>query len=542
MRTNIYVHGVPKGQDIWGCDQDRDYIRNFYGDNSDSTRFVIEVWPAKKCSFYTYLRGKNISDADGRQGSYFGITISFEGEYCTDTASLFRLCEMVFDQMISGQILLNQSGYFQYGCRSFEEKSAELENIRQKLQTVLASEFKNDVEIIDSTFSQVAGKAERLNIDDVDSPWFFTMLKKRLKIHVSPDYATQEDVIAALRAQSEPEKAKNRQLRDANDELTARLNDASQKNQSYAADLSKLREGNQKLENVQKQLSSDNERLKAELSRLREENRKQESLQKQLSFDNERLKTQLKRGKNSIERNGAQIRQPLEDLAVLPKRVFPEDKEGGRHSVGQKVWKMAHDILHVLTFIFVVCIFFSSNWHVPFQGHQPKVSVADIVMASQDSASFQNDTSTHTSLTEAPPSPKIVINGIKEGDSLMAGSSYTVSIENVPEVAQLEWKLAGATPESKRNGRTIKITVKNRNTCHISCVVGPKVEVSFPVKAQKGRTPGTKDDGGSNKGQSPEKHSSDSIETGNTTGQNSDLTNTSTADSSAVGMCKSINR
>ena len=61
MKANFYIHGVPKGQEIWGSEQDRNYIKSFYSATcNEKVRFVVEIIPAKKKTYYTYIREKNV--------------------------------------------------------------------------------------------------------------------------------------------------------------------------------------------------------------------------------------------------------------------------------------------------------------------------------------------------------------------------------------------------------------------------------------------------------------------------------------------------
>ena len=438
MKSNIYIHGVPNGQDIWGCEQDRDYIKSFYGDNTDTSRFVVEVIPAKRRSFYTYLRGKNLSASDSRQGSYFGITISLDGIHCTNTNNLFQLCDMIFNRMIAGNILLNRNGTFCYACRNFEQKNKELEGIQSALQKGLAKfEDFHYLEPIDNTFKRTSEKIPKFNTVDVDSPWFFAVLKKTLRVHISPNYASQEDIIAALHAQINPEKIRNKKLVEANADLTRQLDDATRQNSSYAAELSKLRDENQKLN----QLSAEFEKLKGELNNYRT--------------------------KSSIENIVEQIRQPLATLCELFRELFPTTGEGvsGHTRKATKCTNLLRDILHVLTFVVVVGMAIFGYFQFRDYKTQKANEAAEIAIA------------------KAKPSPQIVIEGINVGDSLLVGETYKVEIKDAPNGANLKWKLDGATTDDNRLFSAIKIAVGETNYCYITCCIGSEeCRISLPVK------------------------------------------------------------
>ena len=133
MKTNFYIHGVLKGQEIWGSEQDRDYIKSIYSapnNRNEQVRFVVEIIPTKKKTYYTYIREKTVFGAENREGSYFGMTVSFDGVYCTDNESLFTLFDTIFNKRIIGTLLQNQNGNFRFAVASFEGKNKELESIQ----------------------------------------------------------------------------------------------------------------------------------------------------------------------------------------------------------------------------------------------------------------------------------------------------------------------------------------------------------------------------------------------------------------------------
>lgn len=79
----LYVHGVPIGHEICPEDMEEDYLKEFYSHDKDikvSSYMQIDVLDDK--SFYTYLHKKNVSSQIGRPGSYLGITICFNKQYC----------------------------------------------------------------------------------------------------------------------------------------------------------------------------------------------------------------------------------------------------------------------------------------------------------------------------------------------------------------------------------------------------------------------------------------------------------------------------
>ncbi len=198
MNANFYVHGVPKGQDVWGTEQDRDYIKSFYSVSyTENVRFVVELIPARKRIFYTYLRAQNIYGSENRNGSYFGMTISFDDAYCTDNESLFALFDTFFHKRIVGSLIQNNNGNYRFITATFEGKHTDLENIRSEFLKQLDS-FDEDMEKIDDSFASSAnGQVAYFNISDIDNSSFFSVLQKTLKVYISPEYPTKDAKLAA---------------------------------------------------------------------------------------------------------------------------------------------------------------------------------------------------------------------------------------------------------------------------------------------------------------------------------------------------------
>lgn len=333
--VNFYIHGVPKGQDIWGIDQDRDYIKSFYASYSEQVKFVVEVIPAKKRSFYTYVRGKNVFGFENRDGSYFGMTISFDGVYCTDTKSLYRLFENFFEKRILGLILTKNNNGFRYSTSSFEGKSKDLENLRGEFFHQL-TKFKDDLEEIDSSF--VSGSNNQVvsyNIIDVDSTSFFETLKKKLRIYVSAEYLSKDNQIANLNKQIEPEKEKNKKLTEENVELQNKIKTLSENKTKNEAELAQLRIETKKIEEERNNLKKKIVSLKSELER--------------------------NKAKSSIEKSVGQIKQPLDELLRGVHRLVPDtnDNTEDRHYHSHRtngIRMLIRDIALLLILLLLICL------------------------------------------------------------------------------------------------------------------------------------------------------------------------------------------
>lgn len=266
MKADFYIHGVAQGQEIWGGEEDKDYIRSFYTSSTEcQVNFVVEVIPAKKKTFYTYLRSKNVYGAGGREGSYFGMTISFDETYCTDTESLFQLLDTIFAKLVTGTILQYQNGNYRF-LSSFEAKKKELEDIRNQFLKQL-DYFSDKLETLDGSFATSSNGHAYYNLGDIEGECFYDVLKKTLKVYVSPEYPTKDKQIASLQKQVESENARGRQLADEKARFETKFADATEKVRRCGNELQSLRQEKQQFEKRIEELIKQNERLEKELRR-----------------------------------------------------------------------------------------------------------------------------------------------------------------------------------------------------------------------------------------------------------------------------------
>lgn len=442
MKINFYIHGVPKGQEIWGSEQDRDYIKSFYSVSyNENVRFLIEVIPAKKKIFYTYLRCNNVYGSENRKGSYFGITISFDGVFCTDNGSLYTLFEQIFNHRIVGLILLKQGENYRFSNATLDNQAKELEQIKNLFVQQLDS-FNDDFESIDNSFVTTSnGQTAFYNTNEVDSSIFFSTLKKTLKISVSPEYPTKDNQIATLKKQVEPERLKNKQLSDENAQLKQQLDSANATNKRYFTELTQLKTDKQKVDDENKNLRADNASLKTELER--------------------------NKAKSSIERSVTQIRQPLEDLLKGVRKLTPnyhtpiEDTQTKQKhhqetddNKNKKIHMIAIDSIIILMFLSVIALTSLTVYNTDFTKIFPK----------------KENKNTPTKVT-TPKRSDVKISGFR-GTELETDKEYTAELINPPTDRQLKWRIDGAEATSEKNDCYLKFKpLVGKDTVYLTCCV-----------------------------------------------------------------------
>ena len=200
----IIVHGVLVGQEIVGTfsDEDKNYCQRFYSENftkQDSCLFV-EIIPAKKRVYYTYVRG-NLVSAEKRQGSYFALTLSAD-ELCRHIYSLFELFNQFYETYVMKDLLTRDGNVTRYKVKSFEQGSS-IKGYEKKILdrlSVASEDFLFDK--YDFPFSRQShghNPMVRVSLKDVDSPDFFEQLEKSQRVFVSPSIPSQRLMIEDLK-------------------------------------------------------------------------------------------------------------------------------------------------------------------------------------------------------------------------------------------------------------------------------------------------------------------------------------------------------
>lgn len=190
MDVEIYLHGVPDGQDYFGIKEEQTNAGLFYDNSTESVKLVVETKKNgdKEYTYYTYLRYKGIVGSGGRPGSYFGITLRLD-MYYQDVIHIYTLLEIVFKKYIIGTLLAQSGDTYKYMVPSFSVKKAEIEQLQQGMiqliqSTCVLSKFTN----IDDSFIHPVTNVATCNIADISDNSMLSAIKKYSKVALSPDY------------------------------------------------------------------------------------------------------------------------------------------------------------------------------------------------------------------------------------------------------------------------------------------------------------------------------------------------------------------
>lgn len=272
MNVEFFFHGVPAAFQEWGTTKDNNALSRFYTNEAlaERTRFVVELSTISigqedaYCIYYTLLKARNFCDKTGRAGSYFGLTIRLDEDYCIDVEKIYTICESVYENDICGVITQKDGESTKYLVSNFEEKASYLQQISEKIANSIRnlnySNIEND--LIDKNKS-VKTIPQFVNLSEVGSKQFWLMLKSAQKVFISEEYPTKDVHLEKLRQQLGLEQQKNKELQKQIEMLLSRHSNESE---NYRQEIKKMQKEAQKLKGKNETIEEKNE-LKNEFGR-----------------------------------------------------------------------------------------------------------------------------------------------------------------------------------------------------------------------------------------------------------------------------------
>lgn len=300
---DIYVHGTPRGHQIWGSEHSLDYISTFYNhDTQASEKVVLQIDVCGGDSFYTYIRHQNVYDVEGRPQAFFALTVGFRKSFCTNVYRLYQLFDAVYNQICVGSIL-NQNGNGE--SYLVADLTAARSGANATVDKIEAAFTQKIAELIAPTLQPLTSgdtfnwSKKIISLLEVDSPLFFDYFKKYSMI-VSP--TTLPSAIAYDTVSNELK------------QVTAQKKSLSSSNEQLHSEVSMLTQENKSLSNqLHTSASSTEKKYKGKIDQLQSD---------LINVTNERdlLKKKIQEAANSIEL----IDQPFQKLTRLLAGRFPE--------------------------------------------------------------------------------------------------------------------------------------------------------------------------------------------------------------------------
>ena len=485
------VHGVPAGHQVWGTSQ-KQYFETFYGsyDQYGGARSIMVVETRKNgnglTSYYTFIRPHNVSAHDGRPGGYFGMTLSVDGQYCTDVNSLYHLFEQVFAQKMVGRILTKTGESEKFALAELSSADAYLTEVSgivlDQIRSIMSSEFED----IDGTFTKSESSRNICyNLRDVDSETFVSATKVCGKVYVSAEYPSKDAQIESL-------KSGNRKVTDQQKEYEDRIAKMEAENNMLCGTVDSLK----------KQLTEERQNLVM----LNAEYEKQSTANERLHNENFRLRDKIREMERSKEADELtrRLEPSLSELLGLL-------KEGRAVSRAEDEYIRSHEeqaglshkkkgmpyVLKLLVNILACLVLFVGGaalgiWmngkdresleealeelQKMYKSRTQEYEAVKIELESLKAVSADSNAS-----DAKPFTGKINVKSFT-GGSMKAGVEYVVEILNCTERGT--WEVDGARTSGNMSSGSIKVTPAAAGTLTVRYLVGGKtaVERKIPVE------------------------------------------------------------
>ncbi len=313
MNVEFQIHGVlDNGQSFWKQD-DRNYYQTFYSPQAKNSLMTVEVLrrPQGICTYYNYLRYNNVVSA--REGSYFGMSVRIDGEYCVDVRGMYDILDNLFEKKIIGRILIpTDKGKLKYEVDSFENIDSFLSEVESNFSMMFSAFFGPGDFVVVSAPSQ--NKSYQLNPIDITPDLVHEALSKNLKITLSPEILPQiaRDI----------EKRADDRIRDAITKLELERRTLNDNADRSGAGLAALRK-------EAKALKQENAQLKSQAQLYGKNNEILESMQRlrqQMASTSEIIRTHLPETASPVcdtELNAAPAEKRKEnDPVIISKRTL----------------------------------------------------------------------------------------------------------------------------------------------------------------------------------------------------------------------------
>ena len=461
MDVELFVHGVPSGEGFWGKEDDRNYFGTFYDHSSDEIKFLIQtrILKGKVYCYYNYLVYKtvgatapNIVANDGRDGSYFGITLRLDA-YCKDFVNMFRILDTVYNVYIIGTLLKMEKTKLKYMTPDFASASKQLEEIEKTTITLIQNAFSNDSFTRLEGFTTNGGNCPSYNLYDCTPEKVMSTVKQCGRAALSPYYQSVKEV--SIQQQC------NAQVQTIQQQYEARIKADAEKRAKEKDEINQT-------------LSS----TKSQLSQLQHEMEKKDGTINELNNEITRLQSEIKRnGQNKkVAQIVAPIKQPIAELAKVLKSLAPEPanesvyhqndgEHGNRHeSIFTKIMKFVNHYISPIMLLAIVALILLK----PFSkdSNDKILSKIDIMERGIDELQeqFVNKDMPEYSMAQSTTTntPKFVISSVQidiknyiSGD-LSKYKTYDVEAKNGTDNG--EWKVEGGELRQTEDPKKVQIT------------------------------------------------------------------------------------
>lgn len=457
MDIEIFVHGVPNGQSFWGKEEDRNYFGNFYGQSSsDAVKYLIQTRSSngQTYCYYNYLIYHNVVGSDGREGSYFGLSIRFDA-YCKDFIGIYKILDTVFTAHVQNKILKYQNGNYKYTIADFVSASDIMDKIKEAIWQLLKTTLTNESVCSLRGFTIGGGKLPTGNLYEATTNDVEATVKQYGMIALSPYYPTVREMGMAQQYDSKLQSVKQQY----EERYSAEINAKEQTNRSLSESLASLQK---------------------ECAKLQEAIAHKDKIiaQKDSAITNlENHIKQIEKTQKAVK-NIDLIKAPIIELADIlgGQRVRGENiKQKTEHHYSAKgLISLVKLIMLFVVFIVVVLQLFKvspkeSNQLTHLDGCVTQLNEEIEELRNQFASGEQDETTTDPSVNEE--TVKINVEGYNEGKNqyLQKDKEYVVTVLNSKNPKDGYWNISGGHINGKAQGESI----------HFVPTVDNEVEITY---------------------------------------------------------------
>ncbi len=195
MNFAIKIYGAPYSFDLYeGSKEDLNYFRFFDNQSKESVKMTIERQNNRQI-VYNYLRYGYITNG-GRPGSFFGLSVVFYEEYCSDFNRIYSLFEAVYGTVLKNAVLLDTQvqgeGQAKYKISQFAEAEGEIERIKGVLGQNIHGALAKFIKPMNFPNTPYDDRELRLSVD-ANNDLVTNAVSKYATVSISPAYSSGAD-------------------------------------------------------------------------------------------------------------------------------------------------------------------------------------------------------------------------------------------------------------------------------------------------------------------------------------------------------------
>lgn len=457
MDVEIFVHGVPNGESFWGKEEERNFFGTFYGQGcDDEVKYLIQTRPlnGKVYCYYNYLVYKNVLANEGREGSYFGLSIRFDA-YCKDFFSIYKVLDTIFTAYVQNEILKFQNGKLKYTITDFGGSSDLMDKIyKATLQLIKCSltsdSFENLRGFATGGANLPTGNIYEATVNNVEDS-----IKKYGKVALSPYYPTTKE-------------------RELNEQYNSKLQAVKQQcEEKYKA---VIETKDQEIHSIKSSLVS----VQVENGNLSKTITQKDQIIAKKDSSIAELENQIKQIKHTkkVVKNVELIKEPVIELAEIfgEQRVIdkPNKTEHGfTYYINSFI-----PLVNLVLILFVVILLWANKSPIEVKPNEDIACLHDSInqlnnrieeFQSQQSVLTDNPFSLSTS-QNVRADIKLDVSDYNETSNqyLKKNTTYNVKVLNSKDPSKGTWKIEGGHIKGNANGEEIKFVPEADHTVTIT--------------------------------------------------------------------------